>query len=893
MNISEDAQIKIVSVAQDSLSQFDQIARIAQQALRESPKADPGAFASINTLTQSAAIEQLRAINRENRASYYALTLEPAIARVVAVGSDGKERVYYICRATPVTGVANLASYRAPIGRLASLPIGGELKLGNGMSLELLEKAEFHPFAQGAEWDSRDTTFEADEFGPITYASLRAAIESLARPPADLLGEMLASEEQRVNVIQGRRRGIIMKMELRDQPVLDQLQDEIFRLPLNSRLLLLGPPGTGKTTTLIRRLGQKLDFAALDEREQHLVRETDPKTRSSHASSWLMFTPTDLLRQYLKESFAREGVPASDLHIRTWADYRRELARNTFGILRSGSGRGTFVLRENAGALTRKAMADMTGLASEFDEWQRARFLSQLRGSIEYLRASVDGEFRPMAERLMQAAADVVPGSIQGLFLKIEEQAESLGALIGSLKENCEQELQGTLNLLLNRNKAFVDELAEFLQALTTTSEADGESDEGEEADSDEESSSTERTPRLRAISAYTRAVRAYARACAGGRPVSKESRNGQIIAWLGDRVIERGRAAEIGRSLRIQSDARRVARSVTRYLSDMARRYRVFRRNSAAGWYRNDNTSTSDLDPLEADVLLLCILRGSRAIAAAAGTFVESRPFWSALLPSISLHKNQVYVDEVTDFSPIQIACMAALANPRTNSLFVCGDLHQRLTPWGARSVDEIRWGVPDFELREVRTCYRQSRQLYEFSRAIIEAAGGAVSAADLPPRVDSEGVAPVLLERATGQQITAEWLGARVREIEAAIDELPSIAVFVDGESEVQSLADRLGAVLAGDNVRVTACPNGQVIGQDVDVRVFDVQHVKGLEFEAVFFVGIDRLAASHPDLVDKYLYVGATRAATYLGVTCVSELPDVLSPLRTRFIRSWIDS
>ena len=39
-----------------------------------------------------------------------------------------------------------------------------------------------------------------------------------------------------------------------------------------------------------------------------------------------MFTPTDLLRQYVKEAFARETIPASDLHIHTWAHYRRELA---------------------------------------------------------------------------------------------------------------------------------------------------------------------------------------------------------------------------------------------------------------------------------------------------------------------------------------------------------------------------------------------------------------------------------------------------------------------------------------------------------------------------------------------------------------------------------------
>lgn len=40
-------------------------------------------------------------------------------------------------------------------------------------------------------------------------------------------------------------------MELRDLAILDEYQDEISRLPLDTHLVLLGPPGTGKTTTLI------------------------------------------------------------------------------------------------------------------------------------------------------------------------------------------------------------------------------------------------------------------------------------------------------------------------------------------------------------------------------------------------------------------------------------------------------------------------------------------------------------------------------------------------------------------------------------------------------------------------------------------------------------------
>jgi hypothetical protein len=60
--------------------------------------------------------------------------------------------------------------------------------------------------------------------------------------------------------------------------------------------------------------------------------------------------------------------------------------------------------------------------------------------------------------------------------------------------------------------------------------------------------------------------------------------------------------------------------------------------------------------------------------------------------------------------------------------------------------------------------------------------------------------------------------------------------------------------------------------------------------LEFESVFFVGIDHLTESHPDLFDKYLYVGSTRAATYLGLTCTGSLPKVLESLRSHFVRDW---
>jgi UvrD-like helicase C-terminal domain len=75
--------------------------------------------------------------------------------------------------------------------------------------------------------------------------------------------------------------------------------------------------------------------------------------------------------------------------------------------------------------------------------------------------------------------------------------------------------------------------------------------------------------------------------------------------------------------------------------------------------------------------------------------------------------------------------------------------------------------------------------------------------------------------------------------------------------------------------------------------EVRIFDVQHIKGMEFEAVFFVGIDRLAERIPGLFLRFLY-GVTRAATYLGLTCETVLPKRLEPVRPHFATtSWTDA
>ena len=247
-----------------------------------------------------------------------------------------------------------------------------------------------------------------------------------------------------------------------------------------------------------------------------------------------------------------------------------------------------------------------------------------------------------------------------------------------------------------------------------------------------------------------------------------------------------------------------------------------------------------------------------------------------------------QVFVDEATDLSAVQLACTIELANPTLRSWFACGDLRQRITANGIRNRSEIEWlnrvaGI-QIEIREIDVGYRQSKRLRDLADALATLDGD--QARTKAPKGSEEADVWPLLGEGLSENALAEWLAGRIYEVEAAIGRLPSVAVFVDGDDLVDPLVNAAHPILAKRTIPIVGCKEGRIAGDTREVRVFDVQHIKGLEFEAVFFVGIDGLAQRIPELFHRFFYVGVTRAATYLGLTCVGVLPERLEAVRSHF-------
>jgi hypothetical protein len=544
-------------------------------------------------------------------------------------------------------------------------------------------------------------------------------------------------------------------------------------------------------------------------------------------------------------------------------------------------------MRDGLNILKPETVSNQIAWFEDFQAFQRELFVSGVAAEAARLEKADEPRLAAIGRQIVAAIARLAgrPG------LLLSEVAGLLNELrqhIADLREETRMALRRPLAQHVRSDPTFLDALARHIATLAPESEVDVDDAEGDE----EEDEAVPLQGRRAAEAAFMRAIRAKAIAEASKRPPARGSRASHILAWIEERGVALPSLAETGAKLLIQRAGARIAKAPTDFVQKIPARYRQFRRAKIADgeWYNRAPIAANDVDPLEIDIILLAMLRTARGMSDDAVLMRRLRDRAPAILGDIAaLRRNQILVDEATDFSPIQLACMAALASPRTDSFFACGDFNQRMTRWGSRTIAEFEWLFADVRVEKVNVAYRQSRRLTDFAARL--ASRGAVPDPSLPEHIENEGVAPVFGGCLADTNSLAKWLSQRIREIEIFTQQLPSIAVLVNHADMLEPLAEALSDALADMNIRAVACPKGQAIGPENDVRIFEVEHIKGLEFEAVFFVDVDKLAEEEPDLFDKYIYVGATRAATYLGLTSAGDsLPSALQSASELMGQDW---
>lgn len=881
----QDSNVELIElVAQASIDAMTRIASVAAEKGGERSVGLDLAMGSVNSWTDAGARKNLAEAQGEQARAAHELALEPMIARVRTRDDSGVEKVYHFTRNFTLTvkGLA-LTSYNsgAPVGRLAALDVGDEFELPDGRVIEVIEKGTFRPVFTDEGWDGIESELQSGDFAPLAVESMRRLLDRGLKPAADTNDPFALFDDEPVHSTTIARKAL-SGLGLRDQSVMNKVQDEIFRLPIDRKVMLEGPPGTGKTTTLIKRLSQKR-VVTKERDEDFRVIDGNPLA-GDHGSSWIMFSPTELLEHYLREAFARDNVPASQERIKTWANFRNVFATQVLALLRTGkTGRG-FVRDDALVVLTDEALRNQPSLYDAFYQAQFSQFRSEVEASVSMLIESGDERLRGIALDLSRRLDGGAASTLLATHLAVEVIRPDLTAWITTTRRSINETVDRRINVIGRLRSSELEDLRRLIKRIDT----DQFDDEDEELDEDEGPPTAGRQQMIRVMRA---AIRAMAMARLSGRSVSRTSKYRLVADWIGKNAVPEEELDRIGMQHRLIAAASRVSLSTRDYFNRLPQRYRAFRQDAPQPWYLAKAADETKLSPTEVDLLVAIHLDAASALLASESVRAGiNQSNLRVLEPLIGEFRNQILVDEATDFSPLQLRAMFGLATPGIKSFFACGDFNQRLTRDGVAEEEQMGWAVPGLEFRKVEIAYRQSAELRSFARRLIELSGGVLLETELDGPRETEGYQPVFHSSDDGSLGESLWLAERVQEIERLHDKFPSVAVFVPDEDKVEIVAAELRAALAETNIDVEACVKGQVLGQAGRVRVFAVEHIKGLEFEAAFFHSLQALCHDAPELLDKFLYVGATRAATFLGLSCTGEPPQALAAVVEGLGRSW---
>ncbi len=238
------------------------------------------------------------------------------------------------------------------------------------------------------------------------------------------------------------------------------------------------------------------------------------------------------------------------------------------------------------------------------------------------------------------------------------------------------------------------------------------------------------------------------------------------------------------------------------------------------------------------------------------------------------------VFIDEVQDSSPIELATLIDLAEPHDpkraaeKCITLAGDAAQRLSDEG-EDRSELDWndlldelGVPHVKLEPLKVSYRSTAEITSFARNVLGS-----HAHDAEPIATRHGP-PVELFEFTSPGEAVAFLADALRTLAR---EAPDANVALLARFGAQ--ADVYYEGLARAEVPNVRRVSKQDFTWEPGFDITDVRQTKGLEFDEVIL--IDANAASYPDsfAARHALYVGATRAAHQLWCTTSDEASHVV--------------
>lgn len=656
---------------------------------------------------------------------------------------------------------------------------------------------------------------------------------------------------------------------LRYNPVLDQKQSQIKTNYLydGTTLVIDGGPGTGKTTTMIQRLKYLTDIAAIteDQKDKYgrfkLTRSQseDLIDRVKTNRDWVFFSPSQLLQLYLKDAMNKDGLTNTTDKVWDWSDFRR-MALRDYGFFGVGKSFPFTDCDENGLLIYENAKPEVA-----FLDFLRKAIIEEIAKLPAIASSNISGvsnNVRNIERELSGIENDTLDGIIRRLFRMQQIQ------LVNTV--DVETELSKIADDLLVKI-AEDEELEEVLEDI----QLQDDNIEYEKADNENEMHFL-----------LKNWLRMY---CYDNiyHTEEKPEEYNEVLESLGDilKTIDSARFRRIGDSLlyeQYQAYTKGVHKIILRRLPKYYKAFRkqIVEQNNSDEWNVELLAKIMKADKkllhFQEQALLLLITNNLiRTINRLSPNETIKHKYITAYN---DLVRPIIGIDEVTDFSKVEIQTIVSFALQDYHSITMAGDLMQRLTVSGILDwsiLDEI---VAPTKVVELRTSYRQSKRMLEVAQQLYEDTIG--KSPNYKAHLVENKVPRPLIYTNDSEAKKIRWIEKRIEEVYKAYSgHLPATAIFLNSKEDVTPFVEQMrqSATLQNAGIKIVDGSAGNVTGSKQEIRVYPISVVKGLEFDVVFFHNIDS-AGFNDETIKRYIYVGVSRAAFFLGATMTKEMPEI---------------
>ena len=702
--------------------------------------------------------------------------------------------------------------------------------------------------------------------------------------------ERKALEAERQSIIDkySQKAAFIRKqVALRNNPVLDKCQNSAkFSNVFNGIAEVInGGPGTGKTTTMIQRLKLLIDKGDLEDYRVNYkgCNLTDTQIATVSApDSWMYFSPNQLLKKYLQDNMNYEGLTGTSSRTMVWKDFLMNAVRDYYQIAGSDY---PFDFPKHKYEDVPIFIDEHYEIISAFIDYFIAQTKEKFLKISKVETSKFDWKILGDVIKKECAKAEDVKTLTQLLqyLIHIEHVDENIfvgnqriesGAAINSRFNNSIQSLTDSYVVKIKNDESLYSQLLKFINDTTKNQERQEEDEDDEDVIEVEQNygevalivnQKMNALLKRLALKTIDSTVKIQ-----GAQQALYEIIKGVIIE---DDLKALGQDAYF-----VKYVYPALRGSLNTIFSSVPRIYKSFRKNLPEElkdhWnteilqYILEKTKNRALCPQEQALLVGFINRICRDYYKVRRTdFMESKHKYVEAYRSLC--RPVIGVDEATDYSIVDYFGIRSFGHYEIESFTLCGDSMQMMREDGIYDWNILRHPLifENLDIQSLNVSYRQSKGLMDLAGKIYQAETGRPS-----PYVcylkNEDTPKPLWIEDSDIDE-KAEWITSRVLEIKRNYGEMPTIAIFAKDIETCNSLKDALddcdGLSREGIKVKVNS---DDALSDPTILRIFPINEVKGMEFEAVFFYDIDDIDST--SLVNKYLYVGISRAAFYLAVT-----------------------